>query len=183
MILHGTNGRTIAVIVIACLLLVALVFATSGGHSNSSTVSPPPTTSSPAIAASIKGSVAARVHRLSGHAWEFRYTIRDTGTSPIAGFQINGQTANLYAVTATPRWPVFGSGICHGKYPGVLVYWSTGAGIGPIQPGKIGTFSFRVSTSGSRALRYSLSFGAAPPLFGMTEGPAPSSRPTHGSCR
>lgn len=182
MIPRGTNGRTIAVIVIACVLLLALVLATSGGLSSSSTPSSPPT-SPPAATVSVKGDVTARVKRISRHAWEYRYTVHDTGASPIAGFQINGQAANLYAVSASPRWPVFGSGICHGKYPGVLVYWSTGAGAGPIQPGKTGHFSFRVDTSGSRALRYSLSFGANAPFFGTAEGPAPSSLPARGACR
>lgn len=182
MLPRGTNGRTIAVIVIACVLLLALVFATSGGLSSSSTPSAQPT-SAPAVTVPIKGSVSVRRRHLSGHTWEFSYTVHDTGTSPIAGFQINGQPANLFAVRAKPGWPVFGSGICHGKYPGVLVYWSTGAGPGPIQPGKTGRFSFKVNTSGSLPLRYSLSFGANPPLFGTTEGPAPSSRRASGPCR
>lgn len=182
MIPHGTNARTIAVIVIACLLLLALVLATSGGLSGSSTPTSGPA-SPPTVSIPIKGSVTTRVRRISRHVWEYRYTIHDTGTSPIGGFQINGQTANLYAVSASPRWPAFGSGICHGKYPGVLVYWSTGAGAGPIQPGNSGHFSFKADTSGSRHLRYSLSFAANAPFFGTTEGPAPSSLRARGPCR
>lgn len=180
MIPRGTNGRTIAVIVIACLLLLALVFATSG-LSGSST--PPSQSTSIPTVAPIRGAVAAWVKHISGHVWEYHYIVQDTGTSPIGGFQINGQAANLYAIRESPHWPVFGSGICHGKYPGVLVYWSTGSGIGPIQPGKSARFSFKVATSGSRTLRYSLSFGAGPPFFGTTQGPAPSSLPAHGACR
>jgi hypothetical protein len=182
MIPHGTNGRTIAVIVIACVLLLALVLATNGGLSGSATPTSQPTPP-PAVTVPVKGNVTTRVHHISRHVWEYRYTIRDSGTSAIGGFQINGRRANLYAVSASPRWPVFGSGICHGKYPGVLVYWSTGGGAGPIEPGKTGHFSFRVETSGSRRLRYSLSFGSDAPFFGTVEGPAPSSRPARGSCR
>lgn len=182
MIPSGANGRTIAIIAVACILLIALVLATSGGLSTSSP-SPAPTTAPATVAAPITGVVSAQVRHLSGHTWEFRYTIRDTGTTPIAGFQINGQTANLFALAAKPAWPVFGAGICKGKYPGVLAYWSTGNGAGPIQPGKSGHFSFRVNTSGTRSLRYSLSFGPSAPYFGSIEGPKPSSLRASGPCR
>ncbi len=177
----ATSRRTIGVILVACLLLLGLVLATSNGLSNSAPSGAP--TSPPAATPPLKGAVSAQVHHVSGHIWVFRYTVRNTGTSPIGGFQLNGQAANLYHVRERPSWPVFGNGICGGKYPGVLVYWSTGGGSGPIAPGKAGHFSFKVNTTGSVPLRYSLSFGASAPLFGTVAGPVPSKLPTNGTCR
>lgn len=178
---HSANPRTVAIILVACLLLLGLVLATNKGLSSSAPPAapppPPPTSSVP-----LRGSVQVQVRHLSAHTWEFRYVVRNTGTSPIGGFQLNGSSANLYAVSAHPSWPVFGSGICRGHYPGVLAYWSTGGGSGPIEPGKAGRFSFKVNTSGSSRLKYSLSFGASAPLFGTIAGPSPSKLPVTGSC-
>lgn len=140
-----------------------------------------PPTAAPA-SGSVKGSVSVTVRRLSGHTYQFRYTIRDTGSTPIAGFQINGPRANLFHLVG-PGWHAFGSGVCNGNNPNLLVYWSTNAAAGnQIPPGKSAHFGFEVNTTGQIGATYAISYGTAAAQFGHTQAPAASSLPASGPC-
>lgn len=122
------------------------------------------------------------VQHLSGHTYKFQYTVHDTGSTPIAGFQINGPKANLFHL-AGPGWHPFGSGVCNGNNPNLLVYWSTTTGAAnQISPGKTARFSFEVNTTGQIGATYAVSYSTSAAQFGHTQGPAGSTLPTTGPC-
>lgn len=182
--------RLIAAIIIGAAILVAIILGTgtvtfsSPSGVASVTVPPVPTTAATTApaAGAVKGEVRVSVQHLSGTTYHFAYTVRDTGSTPIAGFQINGSRANLFHVKS-PGWNAFGNGICNGKNAGLLVYWSTSSGAAnQLNPGKSAQFSFDVNTTGPIKSTYALSYGTATATFGSTQGPAPSSLPTSGPC-
>lgn len=193
----GINVRLIAIAVLAVAILVALIVATGGGFpsqsgGNAPAPAPPATPPAPRPAKAtppaavpsgqIQGTVSEVTHRLGGHAWQFLYTVRNTGKVPIAGFQLNGLRVPLYHLTTRSGWGFFGTG-CGGNYPNVLIYWSTGS----TSPSRIGRgqtamFGFKAETASTTRLDYSLSFGQAHPAFGVTTGPAPSTLPAPGGC-
>jgi len=183
--------RLIAVVAIAAGILIAIVIGmgtvtfSSPNNVPSVTAEPAasPTAAPPAAAGSVKGSVTVSVHHLSGHTYRFLYTVRDTGKTPIAGFQINGNQANLFNVKG-PGWNVFGNGICNGSNAGLLVYWSTNsAAPNRINPGKSATFGFDVNTSGTIESTDALSYGTDNPMFSNVQAPKPSSLPAGGPCK
>jgi hypothetical protein len=187
----------IAAIIIAAALLIAIVIGmgtvtfSSPGNLSSVTVAPalaPSATGGPAPTAppargAVKGAVTVSVTHLKGSTYRFTYTVHDTGKTPIAGFQINGPQANLFHLVNS-GWGVFGSGVCGGKHPDLLVYWSTSdAATNQIKPGKTRTFGFDVNTSGQIAGTYAVSYGTAAAQFGQTKRPAGSTLPTTGPCQ
>ncbi|HZU12426.1 MAG TPA: hypothetical protein VFB58_06270 [Chloroflexota bacterium] len=182
-----STRRLIVVALIAAAVLFGLVIAMGGVTITSPssiavvTVLPTPKTAPPTTqpTGQVKGRVTLSVQRLAAGTWRFRYTVHDTGTLPIAGFQVNGPTANLYHIV-NPGWIFFGSGVCGQKHPGLLIYWSTNST--PIEPGKAATFGFDVKTRGTIHAIYSVSYGTSAPEFGSTRGPAASSIPAAGSC-
>jgi hypothetical protein len=169
-------------------MLAALIVATGGGFSSSGGSAP--ATASPAAAqptatsgSQIQGEVAVSAHHLQGDVWQFVYTVRNTGSEPIAGLQINAPRSNLYRVVRRPEWTDFGSGVCGGKYPGLLIYWSTGTtSTTTIAPHHAARFGFLVNTSGTMPVSYSLSWDSARPQFGTTTGPKASSLRASGAC-
>lgn len=185
--------RLIVVALIAAALLLALVIAmggttlpspTSGAITTPPTSAPAPT-SAPQTqpAGAVKGTVTATAQHLSGHTWRFRYVVHNTGKVPIAGFEINTATSNLFNIKG-PAWNVFGSGVCKGNNPGLLVYWSTNSGATDhIAPDGTASFSFEVNTTGPTSAGYSLSYGTAAPQFGQTKVPEGSSLPATGPCK
>lgn len=186
--------RLIAAIIIGAAILIAIIVGmgtvtfSSPGSVASVTVAPattaptkPTPTAAPATG-SVKGSVAVAIRHLSGHTYQYRYTVRDTGTTPIAGFQINGPKANLFHLVSH-GWHAFGSGICNGNNPNLLVYWSTTAAAGnQIPPGKSAQFGFDVNTTGQAGTTYAVSYGTAAAQFGRTQAPAASTLPASGPC-
>lgn len=187
------NRRLLASLIIPAAILIGLLLATGqslfGG--GSSQPPPPPTVHIPAAAptatvatGAVQGVVTVDVRRLGGNTYRFMYTVHDIGTTPIAGFQVNGAAANLYAIAGPRGWTPFGSGVCGGRYPGVLIYWSTGSGSASvIRPRQTVRFAFSVNTAGASSHVYSLSFGQATPQFGMVQAPRPSTLPAPGSCQ
>jgi hypothetical protein len=182
--------RLIAAIVIAAALLVAIIIGmgtvtfSSPGNVASVTVPPaaPTAAATAAVSGTVRGEVSAAVTHLSGHTYRFVYTVRDVGTTPIAGFQLNGPKASLFKVTGN-GWHAFGSGICNGNNPDLLVYWSTRTGASnQIKPGQSRRFSFSVNTSGTITDSYALSYATAAAEFGKVQGPAESSLAPSGSC-
>jgi hypothetical protein len=185
---RSSNARLIAIAVLAAVLLLALIVATGGGLSVPSTATP---TSAPAAegptpgpaSGQIKGTVSVQARQVSGHTWQFLYTVVDTGNTPIGGFQLNTPApANLFHISTVPGWTYFGAGVCGEKYSGVLIYWSTGPA-DAIQPRGRRQFGFSVNTTGKGSATYSLSYGAAKPQFGTVAGPKPSKLPATGSCQ
>ncbi|HEX8918932.1 MAG TPA: hypothetical protein VF898_10550 [Chloroflexota bacterium] len=183
------NGRLIIVALLAVGLLVALVLATGGGFPNPNTVltsTPAPEAASsptPSPTQHIAGKVTVVVRHRAGNTWQFLYTVRNTGSTPIAGFELSAPRSNLSAVTVPTGWAVYGSGVCGGRHGGILAYWSTAtASPTAIGPGAKMTFGFTVRTKALGSVLYSLSSGAATPLFGNIQGPAPSTLPARGSC-
>lgn len=123
------------------------------------------------------------VKHLSGHTYRFTYTVHDLGKTPIAGFQINGDKANLFHLVNS-GWGPFGSGVCNGNHPNLLVYWSTSATANnQIKPGGSRSFGFDVNTTGQIPGTYAISYGTAAAQFGSTQRPAASSLPTTGPCQ
>jgi hypothetical protein len=121
---------------------------------------------------------------MSGHTWRFVYVVRNIGSVPIAGLQLNGPAANLFHIANPPGWTYYGSGTCSHSAPGVLIYWSTGATAKTmIAPHKSARFSFDANTAGPTTELYSLSFGSAHPLFGHLQAPAASRLPAPQTCR
>jgi hypothetical protein len=180
------NPRLAVIIAFAGLILVGLFFATGGNSSSSvNTGSAPAGAPVPASATShVQGDLSVAVTQLGGNAWRFIYTIKNTGDVPIAGLQINAPRSNLYQIVAAPTWAAYGSGVCGGKIPGVLIYWSTGAKGGElIHPKGSAQFGFTVNTAGATTSSYSLSYGTATPAFGTTQVPSASSLPAKGRCR
>ncbi len=182
--------RLIAAIIIAAAILIAIIAAmgtvtfSSPNSVASVTVAPATTTPPTTVPASgsVKGSVAVTVRHRSGHTYQFRYTIRDTGSTPIAGFQVNGPKSNLFHLIG-PGWHAFGSGVCNGNNPDLLVYWSTTNGAAnQIQPGKSAHFGFDVNTTGQISDTYAISYGTSTAQFGHTQGPAASDLPASGPC-
>ncbi|MDQ2743571.1 MAG: hypothetical protein M3Z66_14940 [Chloroflexota bacterium] len=176
-------SRTIVIAVLAVALLFLVVVATDNG---SGTLPSPPSTLQPAPVPTeaVAGLVSTRIHHLSHATWEYQYLVHNTGTTTIAGFQINGRRANLFDLAERPHWLPFGSGVCGGSPSGILIYWSIGPGSASIiPPGATGHFSFRVNTSGTVSLLYALSSGQFHPQFGTVSGPAPSLLPAMGPCR
>ncbi|MGI8825707.1 MAG: hypothetical protein ACR2JC_08685 [Chloroflexota bacterium] len=178
-----SNRRLIAVGLAAAAILIALVLATGGGFSgsNSPQTSPtsPPAPTSARTAQDVSGVVSVQVRHVTQHGYSFVYIVDNRGRVPIAGFQINGGRANLFHVRGPRAWNAFGAGVCGGRYPNVLVYWSTGSS--PLMPGHSAKFSFLVNTGGVSPLLYSLSQGQSV-LFGHARGPRPSSLPSLGRC-
>jgi hypothetical protein len=105
------------------------------------------------------------------------------GRTPLAGFELNAPPARLFTIRSQPRWDVFGSGVCGGKYPGLLVYWSATPHEPAIAPGHSGTFSFKVNTAGAGSMLYAISYARSRPVYGRTNGPLPSALPPSESCR
>jgi hypothetical protein len=191
-----SNRRLVVIAILAGAILLALIIATGGGFQspqsspapagNPAPANNPPTTAPAPQAASgtIQGTVSVQTSHLSGHAWQFIYTVRDTGKDPIAGFQINGPIANLYDISRPSGWTVYGSGVCHGQNGGILVYWSVGPGnTNNINPGKSVRFGYKVNTTGTTRVVYSLSYQSDTPLFSSTTGPSASTLPASGSCK
>lgn len=182
------NGRLLAIALLALVMLAALVIATGGGLSSPGS-SPSPVASPVAEVPTappggrVQGSVTVTMQHLGGSAWRFVYTARNIGNVPIAGLQLNAPRSNLFHVHGKSGWSYFGSGVCGGKFPGMLIYWSTGSTspdvIGPKQTGQ---FGFTVNTSGVASVGYSLSWGSAHPFFGTTRGPAASSLRASAAC-
>jgi hypothetical protein len=127
--------------------------------------------------------VTVKVDHVSRTTWQFIYSVKNTGTVPIAGFELTDPLANLYHVRGRTGWAYYGGGVCGGNHPGVLIYWSTGANSGyELPPSRTMHFRFAVNTTGTAVLHYSLSWGSAAPQFGTILGPAASSMPTTGPC-
>ena len=185
------NPRLVAITLLAGAVLVALVLATGGGFqtSGSSSSNQPVATQSssqPTAVASgtVHGIVTASVKRLHGHTYQFRYTVRNTGSDTIAGFQVNSPKANLFLVAGKANWNVYGDGVCANTSTGVLVYWSTTSGSGnEIFPKHSATFTYEVNTTGVTSAHYSLSTGTASPAFGQTQAPKASTMRTSGPCK
>lgn len=186
---HGSHTRLIVILLVALTLLLALVVATGGGSSGSSN---PPATIAPIVtspplqisAQQVRGRVTVRVKRVGPQTWRFVYQVRNTGPIPIAGFQINSGASNLFHVREPSGWKAYGAGVCRGNYPGILMYWSTGAsGLNTIPSNTTRRFSFSVRTTGTKVARYSLSWRSAQPKFGAVREPAPSSLPSSTPCR
>ena len=180
------NTRLIAIALLAGAILLALVLAT-GGLQNSGSSAPAlvPTSAqpTPVFSGEVHGIVTVRSEHLAGQTWRFVYTVRNTGTVPVGGFELSSPPANLFHLTGRSGWSYYGSGVCGGQHPGLLVYWSTGAsGRAALAPRQTARFGFSVNTSGVTQAGYALSWGAAHPLFGRINGPAPSSLPTSGPC-
>jgi hypothetical protein len=183
--------RLIAAIIIAAAILFAVIIGmgtvtfSSPGSVGSVTV-PPQTAIAPTAAppqGSVQGTVSVSVQRLSGHTFRFRYTVRDTGRTPIAGFQLNGAKANLFHLV-DPGWNPFGSGVCNGNNGTLLIYWSTSTGAAnQIAPGHSAHFGFDVNTTGQSSATYAVSYAKAAAQFGSTKGPAGSSLPASGPCK
>jgi hypothetical protein len=128
--------------------------------------------------------VTVKATHLKGHTWQFRYAVRNTGTDPIAGFQLTSAAANLFRIRTQPGWSYYGSGVCGEKHPGILIYWSTATtSRGVIRPRRIGQFIFQVNTGGLRKMLYALSWDSAAPQFGSVVGPAASTLARSGPCR
>lgn len=182
-----STRRLIVVALIAAAILLALVVAMGGvtvtNPSSVPVITVLPSPKGVAITATpagqVKGTVSVSARRIGAGTWRFRYTVKDTGRLPIAGFQINGPTANLYHIV-NPGWIYFGSGVCGQKHPGLLIYWSTNAAA--IKPGKSVTFGFDVKSRGSIRATYSISYGTSPPQFGAVRAPAASTIPAPGRC-
>ena len=189
----ANNRRLIAAALLAVALLLGLIVSTGGGipgfgSSNTSPANPPPVNdaTTPAVApvsGHVNGDVTVKAAHLGGAVWRFLYTIHNRGNTPLAGFQINGPTANLYHRVGRQGWSSFGSGVCGRRLPGILIYWSTTTSSPTvIAPKQSGQFGFTVNTSGIAPVGYSLSWGSVAPEFGNTRGPAASTFPTSGSC-
>lgn len=188
----ANNRRLIAAALLAVALLLGLIVSTGGGipgfgSSNTSPANAPVNdATAPAVApvsGHVNGDVTVKATHLGGAVWRFLYTINNRGSTPIAGFQINGPTANLYQRVGQQGWSSFGSGVCGRRLPGILIYWSTTTSSPTvIAPKQSGQFGFTVNTGGLVPVGYSLSWGSAAPEFGNTRGPAASSLPTRGSC-
>jgi hypothetical protein len=179
------NVRLLAIALLAVSILVALVLATGGGfsgQSSSSPTQPPAPQATPPPAIQVQGRVRIKVTQLGAHTWQFTYRIQNTGTVPVAGFEIISPRANLFHIRGRPGWTYYGSGVCGERHPGVLIYWSTGTTDRAIPPRGVAHFSFRVNTTGSARGTYSLSWDSATPLFGRILAPAGSSLPAAGSC-
>ena len=182
--------RLVGTVVLPAAILIVLLLASGNNFfsgestpaapvSENATAGVPPTSA----AGRIQAMVSVAIHPLGGQTYRYTYTVRNVGKVPIAGFQINGQRANLFAIRGVSRWSRFGNGVCGEKYPGVLVYWSTGsASPTVIRPGKTGRFGFDVNTRGHAADVYSLAYGQATPQFGTIAAPAPSTLPVSGPC-
>jgi hypothetical protein len=173
------------------VLLVALVIATGGGNifggSSPSAPQGPAQTISPTSAPSrlaVRGTVMVASRHIKGHLWRFTYTVQNLGKTPIAGFQINGPRTNLFVVTGRKGWAIFGAGVCSGRFPNMLVYWSTGPGSPTeIKPGETATFAFDANTTGTEKRLYSLSWSQATAQFAQITGPAQSDLPASGRCK
>jgi hypothetical protein len=147
------------------------------------TVTAQPAATAPPASGAVKGTVTVSVKHLKGHTYRFSYTVHDVGKTPIAGFQINGPQANLFHLVNS-GWGAFGSGVCGGNHPDLLVYWSTSDSANNlINPGKSRTFGFDVNTSGQIDGTYAVSYGTAAAQFGQTKRPTASSLPTTGPCQ
>lgn len=185
---RSTNPRLVAIALLAGLILLALVVATGGGFPGQGTSGPPPppvAQEPPTVPAGgqMHGAVTISLHHLGGHTWRFLYVVRNTGSVPIAGFQINAPRSNLFHITGMSGWSYYGSGVCGGNYQGVLIYWSTGpVGPTPIAPKGNAHFGFDVNTTGNVSAEYSLSWTNFA-TFGTTRAPAASSLPPSGSCK
>jgi hypothetical protein len=187
------NPKLIVSALLPAVLLIVLVLATGTGDlfggggssappsgSGTSGAPPPPSGTKEAV----HGQVSVAAIHLSGHLWRFTYTIHDVGKTPIGGFQLNGPSANLSLVNGRAGWAIFGAGVCHGKFPNMLVYWSTGPGSATeIKPSDTVRFSFEVNTMGTSKRLYSLSWGQAGAQFAEITGPAPSNFPASGRCK
>lgn len=180
----STGSRTAIVAALAVLALVAVFFA-AGGRGPSTATSPtaaPPTAPTPAKG-TVRGTLTVRIRHLKRSTVRFTYIIRNTGRTPIAGLQLNGEAAPLYAISTRPQWNSFGAGVCRGKPAGVLIYWSTGASSRTtIPPGASARFSFTTRTTGTTEDGYSLSWDDARPQFGQITGPAASTLPIPMGC-
>ena len=169
------NPRLVAMIGLALIVLVALIFAGGSFGSSSSDHgtqnAPPPTPTE-----HVQGTVIVRIRHLQGHTWAFRYVVRNTGTVPISGFQLNSPPVHLFHIAVQRSWTYYGSGVCGKGSPSFLIYWSTGTkSDAVIQPNHSAPFSFRANTSGTKKMLFSLSWGSAGPQFASVTGPAPSS--------
>ena len=185
--------RLIVVAVLAGAILLALVLASGGGTSLPGSGSSEPTAAVPTAVIStataapaenpVQGLVTVSYKHLKGHTWRFLYTVRNTGKTAIAGFQLNGPRANLFHIKGS-GWNYFGSGVCGGNNPGLLIYWSTNsAAPDVIRQGQSRQFGFDVNAGTPVTSVYSLSYGTARPQFGKVQAPSGSSLNASGSCR
>lgn len=183
-----SKRRLIVIAVLATAILLALVIAMGGtsiptpGAAGAITSIPAPTVA-PAVSMApnpVRGVVTVTSTHLRGQTWRFRYTVRATGKTPIGGFQLNGNSANLFNIVG-PHWSFYGSGVCGQRHPGLLIYWSTSTT--PIQPRHAAHFGFDVNTTRVSSTSYSLSFGASAPQSGTTRAPAPSALRATGPCQ
>ena len=189
----ANNRRLMAAALLAVALLLGLIVGTGGGipgfgSSNTSPVNAPPvngatTPAAAPVSGHVNSDVTVKATHLGGTVWRFLYTIHNRGSTPIAGFQINGPTANVFHRVSRQGWSSFGSGVCGRRLPGILIYWSTTTSSQTVIPPKqSGQFGFTVNTSAVAPVGYSLSWGSAAPEFGNTRGPAASTLPASGSC-
>ncbi len=177
------NPRLLTTILLALAVLIAIILATGGSSffgNGAPSIGATPTVPPERVT----GIVSAQVRHLSGHLWQFTYTVHNQGRTPIAGFQLNGMRANLFALIGPHSWSVFGNGVCGGKYPHLLVYWST-ASQSPsvLHAGSTTQFGYRVNTTGTQQISYSLSWSHLPASFGSVPGPVHSSLPASRPCR
>ena len=172
--------RAIWVALVALVIVIGIFVAGGGKLPGSGSKNATTTPSSHGV---IHGKLTAKAVHLRGDIWAFNYKILNTGTVPIAGFQLNGPKSNLYAVTSRKLWNSFGSGICQRRLAGILVYWSTGlSSSSVVQPGDTITLSFKTRTHGTHKDVYSLSWDGASPQFGKVLAPAASSLPVTQVC-
>ncbi|HEX6508873.1 MAG TPA: hypothetical protein VF221_14695 [Chloroflexota bacterium] len=187
----GSNRRFVSVIVLALAVLVGLALAAGaslpglGASSTSPSPTPTPTaiSATPTSGPKVQGTVSSAVRRIGAQTLEFTYIVRDTGSMPIAGFQIYGDIANLFDVRGMPGWTFFGSGVCGQQHGSVLIFWSTASqSQSVIHKDQTGRFSFRVNTTGQTTSKYALSWAQATPLFGTIPGPRASTMKAGGPC-
>lgn len=185
----GTTRRIVAVAILAVAVLAGLFIASGGSLPGGGSSSSPPASGAgagsptPAPSGKVQGTLTASARHLVKSAWEFSYTIHNTGKVPIAGLQINGGTSNLYDITNQRLWSFFGAGVCNKGPSGILIYWSTGL-TSPtlIKPGDSLTFRFKSRTARTVQDTYSFSWGSATPQFGRVTAPAPSTLSSPQKC-
>lgn len=179
------NIRNLVAVILALGILGGIVWAT-GGNRRYGTAAPTPTVAPVAEPtattppAAIHGDVTVSVTHLSGHTLRFRYVVHDVGSSPIAGFQLSGNPANLFHIVTPTGWGYMGS-YCGQRQGGVLIYWSAPTARA-ITHGHSAAFGFDVNTDGTTNLQYSLAWENAVPQFSPVRGPLGSTLPASGPC-
>lgn len=187
---RGSRTRLIVILLIALALLLAVAVSIGGGSSSTSPGTAiqtgGPIVTAPVVQIStqhVGGHVSVQVKHLGIQSWRFVYAVRNTGPIPIAGFQIDSGRSHLFNLRQPAGWAAYGAGVCGGRHPGILVYWSTTAsGLHTIPSNATRHFSFLVRTARTRKARYSVSWRSAQPDFGQIRIPAPSSLPPGVPC-